>query len=137
MENLPSSARGGFCGQQLPFSAFRRSRGQAAYLAYKEKVHKVRKRILYKILTILTDGDHEGGECVTTDDTAVIHDVLRRYLTVKSMKEVRLRLLVKICVTDYHNLFDNFSLVNSHLHIFAVRIACVSDRASIGTRPVD
>ena len=88
-------------------------------------------------MTILTDGDHEGGERVTTDDTAVIHDVLRRYLTVKSMKEVRLRLLVKICVTDYHNLFDNFSLVNSHLHIFTVRIACVSDRASIGSRPVD
>ena len=33
--------------------------------------------------TILTDGDHEGGERVTTDDAAVIHDVLRCYLTVE------------------------------------------------------
>ena len=47
-------------------------------------------------VTILTDGDHKGGERVTTDDTAVIHDVLRCYLTVKWMKEVRLRLLYKL-----------------------------------------
>ena len=47
-------------------------------------------------VTILTDGDHEGGERVTTDDTAVIHDVLRCYLTVKRTKEVRLRLLYKL-----------------------------------------
>ena len=43
-------------------------------------------------VTILTDGDYEGGERVTTDDTAVIHDVLRCYLTVECMKKVRLRL---------------------------------------------
>ena len=92
MENLPSSARGGFCGQRLPFSVFRRSKGQAAYLVFKEKVLKVGKRTLYMGLTVLTDGDYEGGERVTTDDTAVIHDVLRCYLTVKRMKEVSLRL---------------------------------------------
>ena len=51
--------------------------------------------------TILTDGDHEGGERVTTDDTAVIHDVLRCYLTVEWMKEVRLQLYMKICALDY------------------------------------
>ena len=52
-------------------------------------------------VTILTDGDHKGGERVTTDDTAVIHDVLRCYLTVKWMKEVRLRLLFKLCSTVF------------------------------------
>ena len=51
--------------------------------------------------TILTDGDHEGGERVTTDDAAVIHDVLRCYLTVEWMKEVRLQLYMKICALDY------------------------------------
>ena len=51
--------------------------------------------------TILTDGDHEGGERVTTDDAAVIHDVLRCYLTVKWMKEVRLRLLFELCSTVF------------------------------------
>ena len=51
--------------------------------------------------TILTDGDHEGGERVTTDDTAVIHDVLRCYLTVEWMKEVRLQLYLKICAIYY------------------------------------
>ena len=51
--------------------------------------------------TILTDWDHKGGERVTTDDTAVIHDVLRCYLTVKWMKEVRLRLLLKLCSTVF------------------------------------
>ena len=85
-------------------------------------------------VTILTDWDHKGGERVTTDDTAVIHDVLRCYLTVKWMKEVRLRLLFKLCSTVF---FDNFALVDSDLHIFAVRIACVSARASIGSRPAD
>ena len=51
--------------------------------------------------TILTDWDHKGGERVTTDDTAVIHDVLRCYLTVKWMKEVRLRLLFELCSTVF------------------------------------
>ena len=84
-------------------------------------------------VTILTDWDHKGGERVTTDDTAVIHDVLRCYLTVKWMKEVRLRLLFIF----FHSILDNFALVDSDLHIFAVRIACVSARASIGSRPAD
>ena len=52
-------------------------------------------------VTILTDWDHKGGERVTTDDTAVIHDVLRCYLTVKWMKEVRLRLLFKSFSTEF------------------------------------
>ena len=37
-------------------------------------------------VAILTDGDYEGGERVTTDDAAVIHDVLGCYLAVKWMK---------------------------------------------------
>lgn len=52
-------------------------------------------------VTILTNGDHEGGERVTTDDTAVIHDVLGCYLAVKWMKEVRFRLSIEICSTYY------------------------------------
>ena len=31
---------------------------------------------------ILTDWNDEGSECVTTDDTAIIHDVLRSHFPV-------------------------------------------------------
>ena len=45
---------------------------------------KVRNDFSSENMVVLTDWDHKGGEGVTADNTAVIHDVLRRNFPVTS-----------------------------------------------------
>lgn len=40
---------------------------------------------------LLTNRDDEGGESVTTDDTTIVHNVLRRNLTVHKAKQYIIR----------------------------------------------
>lgn len=44
-----------------------------------------------KKMVALTDWDDEGGECVTADDTAIVHDVLRGHLPTVVATDERVR----------------------------------------------